>query len=140
MFGATFQPGGGGGPVFMSWGVYNGISPSAVAYNPYATTVDRIIFPKLFTLTYWVAPPNNAGNFWQLYLNRVTPPHVFFPLVTFSTNTGVYAGGSWDRQQTNVFTAPSVDPATYPLLFTSAVPVGAPGAIWIVGPLLEISS
>lgn len=132
MLGNTFNPSG-GGPFYLSFGVFTSINPFAAAASPYLTAIDRPLNLIKWTQVYQCLGLNNAANYWTLRLLALNTGSVHATLDTLA-----YIGG-WENMQLTTFAIPSI---AYPAelgMYLNLTPIGAPGNLRISAPLLLVS-
>lgn len=124
------------GTLWLPFGAYVTL-PMPVSANPsapYAASIPRDITFIKWTQACVPVAPNNAGNYWTitLYDSSVTVPFASF-------DTSALAAGVWSTVDVTVFgTNPAVK-ATHISIIVVCAKTGAPGALYIPGPIVQVS-
>lgn len=125
-----------GGELWLPFGAYVTL-PMPVAANPsapYAASIPRDINFVKWTQALVPTAPNDGGNYWtiSLYDSSVTVPFASF-------DTSALAAGVWSTVDVTVFgTNPAVK-ATHISILVVCAKTGAPGALYIPGPIVQVS-
>lgn len=117
---------------FLPFGVYSVISPLAATGIPYAATIDRTINFKSWSQSVYLIGPNNVTNFWTVRLMRLRDAGL---IASFST--AALPITTWSLTTITAFSIPSID-ESFRGAFIQCVANGAPGGIYVAGPLVEI--
>jgi hypothetical protein len=118
------------GRILIPFGVYVNISPMTAGAFPYTATIDRAQSHKKLTYALTINSPNDGSNYWNISLRTV-----FGTVKTLDTSALNY--GVWSQVSTDTF---DIDDVTsgYMLYYIYCYPVGAPGALYLAGPILEV--
>ena len=122
------------GRMYLPFGVYISIAPFTTSSNPYAATVDRTLTFVKWGQAIHVATTNDATNYWTIYLRRLSDAADITTLVTSSMSAD-----TWTLLTTTSFTITSVG-TTGMGVYVVCQKTNSPGALYLLGPALEVSA
>ena len=124
---------GGGGTIFLPFGVYTSINPMSVTSLPYAASIDRDVTFIQWGQAWFVDGANSGAAFWTIYLRRVSDNST---INSFSTAAG--AGSVWTLNTDTTWDIGTGSAADI-LYYVRCEKTGAPGNLYLGGPLLEVT-
>lgn len=123
----------GAGVIYVPFGVYLNLNPfTTTPVYPYLTTIDRSMTLVSFGISLFVAAPNDGANYWTINLKK-------HPAGTTlnSINTSAIAAAAWTQFADTTFAVSAVGTGDIAMLIECVKTAGAPGALFVSGPLVE---
>ena len=122
-------------PDYLPFGVYTGINPMTTSpAAPYAASIDRSTTLVQWAQSYFVQTTNNGSNYWTITLHRITDGAT---IATF--NTSAVAADTWHQSVINSFSITILTAVNRGCYIGSVKSVGAPGGLYLAGPLLQVT-
>jgi hypothetical protein len=120
---------------YLPFGVFTHISPITVSgSNPYTASVNAAMTFIKWTNAANVATTNNGSNYWTLDLRKTDGAT---DSIVATMTTSALTAGTWGKVSTTTFSPTSITTAQH-LLYINVTTTGAPGALSMGGPSLEI--
>lgn len=122
------------GKMFLPFGVYTHLNPmTASPSHPYGATIDRTVTFVKWSQFVYVATTNDASNYWTLDIHRQSDSSV-----VNSINTSALSANTNYVVTDTTWTISSVGSSDYGI-FIRCTKTGSPGALYALGPMLEVS-
>jgi hypothetical protein len=115
------------------FGVYQNVSPMTAQSFPYAAAIDRTITYISLTYAFNVLGTNNGSNYWRIYLFQWSD----------SVQVKLLDTSAASASTPTIITTTSFDIASSAVdkvgIFLRCTPVGSPAALYLAGPILEVT-